>query len=229
MIKRYLSISLVVFFRYMTFLNAQEINHVNDLPVHISVSKGTQEGLVMYITGDGGWNNFNQQLVQVFEERGYAVVALNSRKYFWSEKSPDEFAHDVEMLSGYYMKELEKTSIIIVGYSFGADVASFLPGRLSVELQKKIRKITLISPSASTDFVIRLADLVGEGENMDRKYKVKPEIEQIHLPVVCTFGLEETKILKSALSDNDALTIKVLPGDHRYNNDFALLSKMIGL
>ena len=229
MIKRYLVISLTGLFGCLSSLNAQEINQVNDLPVHLSGTKGTLEVLVIYITGDGGWNSFNQQLVQVIEERGYAVAALNSRKYFWSEKSPEEFAHDVEMLSCYYMNVFEKTSVIIVGYSFGADVASFLPGRLSVRLQKKISKIALISPSASTDFVIRLADLVGDSENMDRKYKVKPEIEQIRLPVVCTFGLEETKILKNALSGNNILTIKVLPGDHRYNNDFALLSKMIGL
>ena len=210
-------------------LNAQTPGLLPDLPLEFSVSDGTRMELIVYITGDGGWNNFNQQMVQEFEHQGYGVVALNSRKYFWSEKTPEEFARDITQLTAYYLKGWKKSSVIIVGYSFGADVASFLPNRLSADFNRKIKKIALISPSASTDFVIRLSDLVGETENLNRKYKVKPEIDQIALPVVCTFGKGETKVLKSGLKIKKGLTMVELPGDHRYNYDFALLVKTIGL
>lgn len=210
-------------------LKAQVESSMNDLPLQLSVSMGSKSALVIYLSGDGGWNEFNQKLVHEFEKQGYGVVTLNTRKYFWNEKSPEVFARDIDQLSGYYMNVWKKSSVIIVGYSFGADVGIFLPGRVSVELQKKIIKIALISPSASSDFVIRLSDMVGDSENVNRKFKVKPEIEKTVLPVICIFGKDEELMLKTGLRKNKNLLICELPGDHRYNGDFAALSKMIGL
>ena len=80
-------------------LRAQEISQITDLPLQLSVSRGSLDVLAVYITGDGGWNNFNQQIVQLLVKQGYGVVALNSRKYFWNEKSPEIFAHDAEHLA----------------------------------------------------------------------------------------------------------------------------------
>jgi len=210
-------------------MKAQTEISINDLPLQLSVSKGSKSALVIYLSGDGGWNEFNQKLVQEFEKLGYRVVSLNTRKYFWSEKSPEVFARDIGQLSGYYMNTWKKSSVIIVGYSFGADIGIFHPDRVSVELQKKIIKIALISPSANSDFVIRLSDRIGDNENVNRKFKVKPEIERTVLPVICIFGKDEELMLKTTLLKNKNLHICELPGIHRYNGDFYTLSKMIGL
>ena len=218
----------LIFLITSTFIvKAQEQNPISDFPLQLSISHGIHDELVIYVTGDGGWNSFNQQLVNQLEQEGYGVVALNSRKYFWSGKSPELFARDLELLSNYYLKAWGKSGLIILGYSFGADVASFIPSRVSSKLQKKIKKIALISPSASTDFVIRLSDLVGETENLNRKYKVSTEIEHSSLPEVCTFGQDELKVLKEGLKSNNNLKIITLPGDHRYQNNFVSLVKTL--
>ena len=229
MVLRYIVICLISLFGNSIYLNAQGENSISDLPLQISDSKGSNGILVLYLSGDGGWNDFNQKLVEAFEKQGYGVVTLNTRKYFWNEKSPEVFAGDIDQLSKYYMKEWKKSSVMIVGYSFGADVGIFLPGRVSAELQKKIIKIALISPSASSDFVIRLSDMVGESENVNRKFKVKPEIEKAYLPVICIFGKDEELVLKTNLRQNKNLTIYELPGNHRYNDNFTALIKMIGM
>lgn len=210
-------------------LKSQTVSSVNDLPLQLSGSKGSNDTLVIYLSGDGGWNEFNQRLVKSFENKGYGVVVLNTQKYFWSEKSPDEFARVIEQISNYYLKGWNKSSFIIVGYSFGADVACFLPGRISVELQKKIKKIALLSPSASTDFVIRLGDMIGTNENVNRKYKVGPEISKIGLPLVCIFGVDEVMTIKRTFQKTKDHSIFELPGDHQYNQDFGLLLKTIGI
>ena len=210
-------------------LKAQDVRSVTDLPLQLSASKGSNTALMIYLSGDGGWNEFNQELVHEFEKQGSGVVTLNSRKYFWNGKTPDAFARDVDELSKYYMKEWNKSGVIIVGYSFGADVGIFLPARVSAELHKKIVSIALISPSASSDFVIRLSDMIGESENVNRNFKVKPEIEKTDLPVVCIFGKDEELMLKNSLRKSKNLTIHELPGDHRYNDDFNALSKLIGM
>ena len=226
---RYLIIVVFCLFADAFCSMAQTINPVSDLPLQLSNTFGTKEALVIYLMGDGGWNSYNQQIVQEFEKHGYGVVAFNCRKYFWSEKSPDVFAQDIEQLAKYYLKEWHKSSLIIVGYSFGADVASFLPGRLSVDLQKKINKIALFSPSASSDFVIRLSDMMGGTENVNRKYKVGPEIAKADLPFVIIFGKDEVMMLKNSLPKRKNLTIYEVPGDHRYNNNFPILLEMMGM
>ena len=207
----------------------QELKSVQDLPLELSVSRGIKNTLVIYLTGDGGLNSFSRKLIQELENGGYGVVSLNTRKYFRKEQTPDNFARDIAYLSGYYMKEWEKTSVFIVGYSFGADVAAFLPRRLPLDLLEKTTCIALLSPSASTDFVIKLTDLIGDSRNIKRKYKVGRELNESTFPVVCIFGAKEDLKLKSTLQKNENVTVHILPGSHQYNDNHVLLIKMIGL
>jgi len=224
---RTISLCLICLLSGYFYLSAQAQSSFKDLPLYLSGSKGDHDDLVIYLSGDGGWNSFNQQFIQEFESLGYGVVALNTRKYFWDEKSPELFARDIEQLSRYYLKEWNKSSLIIVGYSFGADVAIFLPNRISAEVQKKIKKIVLLSPSASTDFVIKLSDMMGRSENADRKYKVGPEIEKNRLPIICIFGKEEEMSLKNTLEKKPNIKIVEVPGDHQYKNNLKLITKML--
>jgi type IV secretory pathway VirJ component len=221
---------------YCTFIilnipasKGQPSNSIVDLPVQLSVSHGTHDELIIYITGDGGWNSFNEQMVRQMEQKGYGVVALNSRKYFWHEKTPEQFANDLEQLSTYYLKQWNRNGLIIVGYSFGADVASFLPHRVTDKLHTLLKKIILISPSSSTDFAIRLEDLISGSDNLSRKYIVRPELTHADLPVICTFGNEEIKELSTNPVQNDRVRIIRLPGDHGYQNNILLLLESIGI
>ena len=143
----------------------QQLKTTENLPLQLSVNKGINSKLVIYLTGDGGWNNFSQKLTHEFENKGYGVVSLNIRRYFWEKKTPDIFAQDIEYLANYYMGKWKKNSVTIVGYSFGADVAAFLPERLSKNLLAKMNCIVLFSQSASSDFVINLSDLIGDSKN----------------------------------------------------------------
>jgi type IV secretory pathway VirJ component len=208
-------------------LAAQNVDFEKVYPLELSGEKGSKTELVIYLTGDGGWNDFSKNLSQEFEKQGYGVVTLNCRKYFWNEKSPEVLAHDIELLSEYFMKQWGKTSIIIVGYSFGADVASFLPSHLPVELKKKIKRIALLSPSASTDFVVKISDLFGENDTDKRKFKVLQEIEKSALPTICIFGEEEDLILKSFLRNDKEHTVYKLPGKHEYQNNYSKLVEKV--
>jgi type IV secretory pathway VirJ component len=210
-------------------LPAGKLKSVHDLPLQLSESKGINGKLVIYLTGDGGWNDFSQKLTHEFEKEGYGVISLNTRKYFRIKQTPNIFAQDIEYLVNYYMREWEKTSVIIVGYSFGADVAAFLPRRLPSYLLDKIDNIALLSPSLSTDFVINLSDLIGDSKHTKRKYKLGPELNKTTFPIVCIFGVKEDLNLKNILSKRESLTIHELPGNHHYKYNTALIIKMIGL
>ncbi len=221
----------LVFFVFLnlTVIAAQQekINFEDKFPIELSDNTGTRSELIVYLTGDGGWNRFSRNFVHEFEKQGYGVVALNSFEYFRKEKSPSDLAAVIGLISTHYLNEWNKTSLIIVGYSFGADVASFLPANLSSQLKRKVKKVALLSPSASTDFVVRISDLLGFGDNETGKYKTRQEIEESKLPVVCIFGKKESLLLKKSLINNDLVSVYELPGGHQFNDNFNGLVQII--
>lgn len=209
-------------------IDAQE-QDIKLFPIQLSTEKGTRETLVIYITGDGGLTDFSQLFIRELEKQGYGVVSLNSRKYFWNERNPDEFAHDIQRIAEYYLQAWEKSTLAIVGYSFGANVGAFLPNRLSPAILQKVKLFALFSPSSSTDFVIRISDLLKEKDTANRKYKLEPELTNINFPILVFFGKEEELALKNSLKKNRKINIQELPGNHKYNNNFDLLIKQMGL
>lgn len=216
-------------FQNLTIKAAQQekIKFEDKFPIEVSDTKGTKSELIVYLTGDGGWNRFSRNFVNEFEKQGYGVVSLNSFEYFRNEKSPSNFAHDLDQIAAHYLNEWDKNSLIIVGYSFGADVASFLPSNISTQLKGKVKKLVLLSPSASTDFVVRLSDLLGFNDNENGKYKTRLAIEKSKLPVVCIFGKKESLLLKKSLKNSDLISIYELPGAHQFNENFNGLIQII--
>lgn len=198
-------------------------------PLTCSVTKGSQKALILYITGDGGLNTFNKSLIHAFEEKQYGVVTLNSRKYFWNQKNPEIFAKDIEQIALQYMKVWDKSSLIIIGYSFGADVAAFLPNRISKILLSKIKTMVLLSPSSSTDFVIHVTDLMATSDNAGRKYKIESAITSSSVPTFVLFGKEESLLLKNKLKDGSNVTVFDLPGNHQYQQNYSLLVQKMRL
>lgn len=218
---------LSIFLALTGSVSAQEVTPLKDMPIHVSSSNGNQKNLILYVSGDGGWNDFSKGLVKECEAKGFSVVALDSRKYFWEEKTPAQFTKDVEMLLTHYLQFWNKPSFSIIGYSFGADVSAFIPKRLSLNLRKKTKLLILISPSSSTDFKIKLNDLFFSNDARNRKYKLIKELEQSSVNLLCVFGKEENLLLKENIQPNAGLLVKEFPGSHTYNNDQESLVKFI--
>lgn len=208
-------------------VHAQDSAAIRNLPIEAVRSSGTKDMLVLYLTGDGGWNRFSQDLGTTFSARGYSFVALNSRKYFWEAKTPDTFAKDVNLITTYYLQVWKKSSVLIVGYSFGADVAAFLPTRLSKNIVSKTRLLVLLSAAASTNFVVKLSDLIGNSDTSDHKFKVGAELLKSPVHVLCLFGSEEDLILKKELRSGPMMKVEELPGSHHYNQNANLLVNRI--
>lgn len=218
---------LVFLFLIGTVSMAQSIASIKGFDLELSENKGKEETLIIYLTGDGGWNNFSQSFVQEFETNGYGVVTLNTRKYFWDKKTPQQFAQDLETIANHFLKQWKKQNFILIGYSFGADVAAFIPNRISPNLKGKLHKLVLMSPSLSSDFEIKLSDMVDGAEKDSRKYKVEPEIKGTELTTVCIFGEDEELLLKRKLINSKNILIHKLPGNHQYKNNYSLLVKII--
>ncbi|WP_316825594.1 AcvB/VirJ family lysyl-phosphatidylglycerol hydrolase [Pedobacter miscanthi] len=196
------------------FTRAQDITK---LPLTVK-AKPTAKSIIFYLSGDGGMNSFSQDLIQALNDKNYALVALDSRKYFWDQKTPDKLAQDLNAVIASYLKSWDKDEFSILGYSFGADAALFLTPRLAKDLQPKLRSTILLSPSNSTDFIIHLTDMMGFGSK-DAKYKVLPEINKISSKLLFIFGEDENSELYKAIPDKKNINKSLIPGSHKFNND----------
>jgi len=184
-----------------------------------------QKPLVIYISGDGGENSFSKSLMQQINAKGIPAVLFNSQKYFWSKKTPQQTAADVESVIEYYRSQWKARKFILVGYSFGADVAPFIVNRLSKVPFTSLNNIVLISPSNTTDFEVHVADLFGEHKKSASN--IPAEINRItQKPLLIIQGEDESeKIDARSLKVNYKLV--TLKGGHRYNSNTVELANTI--
>jgi len=224
---KYLIITFCAFLLYVpTRLSAQPKSDLSGLPLHLSATSNDLP-LVIYLTGDGGWNSFSQLLTAELQKSGYAVVALDTRKYFWEQKTPEQLARDTQRMLDYYMKSWNKSSWILLGYSFGADTGAFLPSRMTKNTAAQLESVVLLSPGFSTGFVTKISNMLGFGGSDKDKYKVYPELLKIRVPLLCIFGKDEDSDFYPAVKPTANLKKMLIPGNHKFNDDVRLISKLV--
>ena len=183
----------------------------NDLPIDTLGSTDTSKPLVFYISGDGGFNSFSKSFIQQWHSLGYAVIALNAKSYFFNSQPPDVAAKDINALLIQYLVLWKRNNIILVGYSFGADVLPFIQTRLSAVILSKIKQTVLLSPSQTTDFAVHLF-YSNSGSS------VPAEINKLTKPVLVIFGEDEKDAPDKNINNPKAFILKV-KGDHHYSNN----------
>lgn len=198
-------------------------NVIAHLPlVFLKGSDAPTKPLALLISGDGGWTDFDNSIAETLVQNGISCIGFDTQKYFWEPKSPDATAKDVVLALEYYMLHLKKSKIIMLGYSFGADVIPFITNRLPQELKSKVLLTAMLSPDDNTDFEVTLSsmlDISSEG-----KYNVINEVRKINTgKKLCIFGKDEDaeELEKSfKLSGADILSVN---GGHHYDDNFGLI------
>lgn len=179
--------------------------------------------MVVLLSGDGGWLDFDHELAKHFSDRGYNTVGFNSRSYFWEQKTVEQTADDFILLIRRYGNLWKSKKIVLCGYSFGADVTPFIYNRLPADIKNKVDALELLSPFLSTDFVVNLFD----SDSDDKPYKVKSELEKVNIPVYCFYGMEEYPKSLNDFKQNN-FSIKLVPGDHHYQDAYHQIISAVG-
>jgi type IV secretory pathway VirJ component len=205
---------------------AKGVASVAGLPLVEVPAKG-QGGkmLAVIISGDGGWAGIDKDVSGALAAQGIPVVGWNSLKYFWSPKSPEIGGKDLDRILRHYMAVWNKQEALLIGYSFGADVAPFFANRLPADLLEKVRLVALLGPGKIADFEFHVTDWLGGG---DKGQPILPEVKKLagHPPVLCLYGSEEKDSLCPQVTP--ALgKAQVLPGAHHFGGDYDALAALI--
>jgi type IV secretory pathway VirJ component len=202
------------------------IDQLRKLPLIITNTKLQNKNapVALVISGDGGWYGFEQLIADNLAKQGIPSIGLDSKRYFWKRRSPEETASDITKALNYYGKEWNREKFLLIGYSLGAEIVPFLVTRMSEEMRSKILSEVLLSPETNTDFEIHISNMIGIG-NRQNTYNVIDEIVRIKVvPTLIIFGANE-KSKVPALLTNTSVKITKIPGDHHYKFDTQLIIK----
>lgn len=193
-----------------------------DLPIIDMPSKNPAKALVIFFSGDGGWRDIDMEIGDLLQSQDIHVIGIDSLRYFWSTRTPEEIAKDIEQLVQEADPE-QRLPVALFGYSFGADVLPFAWQVLDETVKDQTVMIALMGLSKTADFQISIDGwLGGSGDT--------PVLDQMeYMPAektVCVYGEDEddTACTDPAL---DAMERLKLPGGHHFDEDYKSLAKSL--
>jgi type IV secretory pathway VirJ component len=204
-----------------TVLRAPEIS---DLPLQEVHASGSGPEFALLLTGDGGWAGLDQELATRLAAAGVPTVGLNSLKYFWTQRTPESTARDVARVLRHYLSDWNKQKVLLIGYSFGADVLPFVVNRLPSDLRERVTSVSLLGIDSNASFEVQLADWVG-GDNAGPA--TRPEVTSLsHVAVLCIYGEGESDSICPLLPPGAATREQIGKG-HHFSGDYAALAEHI--
>jgi type IV secretory pathway VirJ component len=195
---------------------------INGLPVVETQPNPAMAGhrpLVIFYSGDGGWRDIDKKIGAYLGDQGYPVVGIDSLRYFWRKKPPETMAADLDRLIRHYRASARDNGVILVGYSFGADVMPFMVSRMAPDTKGEVKLISLLGIAERASFEIRLQGILG-ARNTDGPATL-PELMKLRgIPVQCVYGEAEQDSV-CAQKELDGLVDRVeMKGGHHFDGDY---------
>jgi len=211
----------------LTTYPAAPPDEVKDLPIVEVPSQVPQKNaMAVIISGDGGWAMIDREVGNALASKGIPVVGLNSLKYFWDRRTPDETSADLQRILRHYMDKWKMRKAVLIGYSRGADVLPFMANRLPPDLLDRVSLIALIGPENSVDFQFHLSDFFSSKER-STDLPTYPEVEKLKgKRLLCYYGADEKSSLCPRL-DTSWVTIVESRGGHHFGGEYGPIADKI--
>jgi len=199
---------------------------LKDLPLKEVAARGpASDRMAVFWSGDGGWAELDQEISASLAARGVPVVGVNSLKYFWTSRTPEQTSKDLERIIRHYAALWQKEKVVLIGYSLGADIVSFAANRLNEELKSRVELIALLGPALQVDFEFHLGSWLGSSSKT--ALPTMPEIMQLgNTRLLCIYGKQESNSLCTNLQGNHLKKV-VLPGTHHFGGNYAQIAEII--
>jgi type IV secretory pathway VirJ component len=203
------------------------IHELKDLPLVEVLPKGpSRDMMAVILSGDGGWAGIDRELGNALASHGVPVVGLNSLQYFWTRRTPEGAAQDLERILRHYLAVWDKQSTILIGYSLGADVLPMLTNRLPSDTLNRVKLIALLGLDSSVDLQFHVTDWLGL-PNRNPSQPVLPEVEKLKGEnILCFYGDDEGDSLCRKL-DASLARVVMLKGGHHFGGDYRTITEEI--
>ena len=193
-------------------------------PVTVPTDRAGDTLAVIY-SGDGGWRPLDQKLARNLADNGVPTIGIDSLAYFRSERTLDGVAQDLTASLRTYERQWGRSRVVLIGYSFGADVLPAIIPRLPADIRAQVDHVVLIGTGPHGDLRFHPASWLNLATR--DSFPVAPTIAALKdVKVTCVYGDKERRDICPDLPDDSVAKIR-LPGDHHFNRDYAALSAAV--
>lgn len=213
--------------RELAYATAPLASAVADLPlVDIVAPSGTQsDTMAIMLSGDGGWAGIDKGIGQALAASGIPVVGFDTLRYYWTPRTPDESAHDLNRVIDYYRTRWHKSHVLLVGYSFGADVMPFLVNRLPKKSRNAIARVIMLGLGSHAQFEFHTWSWLGLGGG--EGYPTLPEVKKLPPGMgVCIYGTDDDDSICGQLKSS-RIQVIALSGGHHFDGNDAKVARLI--
>jgi len=193
------------------------------LPLVELPSAGAGERFAVLLSGDGGWAGIDKGIADALVQRGVPVVGFDSLRYFWSPRTPEGLAVDLDRVIRYYAARWKRKEVILIGYSQGADVLPFAFNRLPARTRSSVRLTALLGLGQKASFEFHLSNWIGPSGDKP----IAPEAAKLAaVRTLCIYGQDERDSLCPQLAPGHVQAVP-LAGGHHFGGEYDVLAARI--
>ena len=187
-----------------------------DLPLVEVPATGNGDVFAVLLSGDGGWAGLDKDVAAALAAQGISVVGLDSLRYFWTARTPDSLAADLDRVLRYYAATWHKSHAVLIGYSQGADVIPFMVTRLPEALRAKVVSIGLVGPDDQAELDMGLSGF--RNRKPPATLPVVPETARLKgHKVVCVYGKREKHSICPSLDPSLGIDLLTVGSGHGFS------------
>ncbi|WP_049622633.1 AcvB/VirJ family lysyl-phosphatidylglycerol hydrolase [Frateuria defendens] len=212
------------------------------VPPGVAPPPGQGDILTVFMSGDGGWRDLDQQLGRHINAHGIPVVGISALEYYWHGGSAERTARELDALIDANLASQHKQRLWLIGFSFGADILPTVIERLKPGNRARIAQLVLLSPSTDLNFEIELEGYMQQRlgwlqsllKSIQERikpvphYPARPPLLALdgHPPVACYYGEEEADDSICAEPGLPAwIAVHRMEGDHHMGGDYDVLAR----
>lgn len=196
-----------------------------DLPVVEVPTAVAGQRYAVIVSGDGGWAAIDKDIAAALASRGIPVAGFDSLRYFWTARTPEGLAADLDRIVRFYGARWGRSELILIGFSQGADVLPFAFNRMDADSRARTKLTVLLSPGQKASFEFKVTNWLGPGGDVP----VLPEAQKLDpATTLCVHGRNDKESLCPSLAPANARVL-MLEGGHHFDGRYdALVQQILG-
>ncbi|WP_291727097.1 AcvB/VirJ family lysyl-phosphatidylglycerol hydrolase [Leisingera sp. F5] len=195
------------------------------LTIHQQADAPASDTYAIFLSGDGGWANFDEQVSDRLAARGIPVAGISSLRYMWQEKRPEQIAADLVRIDSHFRRVFRRDKVLLLGFSLGASTLPFAAAEVPEDFRARLAGVGLIAPETHTGFEIVVGGWLGRQTG---SVAVAPAIDVLaaSLPpkrILCLYGRKETVSACPAVQQPGAQRLE-FDGGHHLGKDYSRIA-----
>lgn len=198
---------------------------VSDLPLEELPVSTPSDTIAIFYSGDGGWRDLDKDLSGYLQAAGLPVVGVDVLRYFWTEQTPQQSAKDLARIIRSYKSKWKAKKVLLIGFSFGADLLPILYNQLPHRERASVTQITLLGLSKAATFEVSMESWLNH--KSESAPLTLPQVARINPRLIQCFYGEEDKLNVCPQLESTGVEVIHTTGGHHFDEKYDQLAQKV--